>query len=454
MLDQMAEKPTLESNEQKVPQISVFGLGKLGSPMAAVFAAAGFSVCGYDLNKKYVEKLARGDAPIEETGLQELLDLSKDKITAVSEAETAVLNTDVTFVIVPTPCGPTGEFSNDYVLSAVDVIGQAIKKKAMPHLVVITSTVMPGSTGTVIAQQLEEASGYSVGGGKLGLCYSPEFIALGSVIKDMRNPDFILIGESDADSGALLQSIYEASCAYTPICYRMNFVNAELTKISVNTFVTTKISYANMLADLCSRLPGADVDVVTDAVGADTRIGKKYLKGAVSYGGPCFPRDNRAFSALGDRIGADCGLATATDELNARQVERLVEAVRIATPDAQKVAVLGLSYKPDTHVIEQSAGIDLVRALKAAGFSVVAYDPMANDEAQKLDDIADCIVTSSEEALKCSEVAVITTPWKDFLTFNNNKTVGNLRAIVDPWRIIEANSLPPQVNLLSLGRSS
>lgn len=446
----MLETPEVERD---VARISVFGLGKLGSPMAAVFAAAGFSVCGYDLLREHVENLANGIAPVDETGLQDLVNKAQGNLTATNCAESAILGTDVTFVIVPTPCDETGEFSNDYVLSAMTVIGQAVKKKSSRHLVVLTSTVMPGATGSVIAQKLEEASGLKVGSDRLGLCYSPEFIALGSVIDDMRNPDFILIGESDQRSGNLLQLIYEMACAYVPVCYRMNFVNAELSKIAVNTFVTTKISYANMLADLCSKLPDADVDVVTDAVGADSRIGKKYLKGAVSYGGPCFPRDNRAFSALGQRLGADCGLATATDTLNDRQVERLVNAVGVVASGAKRIAVLGLSYKPDTHVIEQSAGIDLVRALRAEGYTVVSFDPMAGTEARKLEDIADTVVSSCADALEHSEVAVITTPWREFKELDED-SLGAVEAIVDPWRILEAKQVPSAVNLLSLGRST
>ena len=138
-------------------------------------------------------------------------------------------------------------------------------------------------------------------GPDLGLCYNPEFIALGSVVRDMLQPDMILIGESDAKAGDVLESIYARSCDNTPVIRRMNFVNAELAKISVNTFVTTKISYANMLADICDRLPGADVDVVTQAVGTDSRIGAKYLKGATGYGGPVLSPGQRGIRGAGPR---------------------------------------------------------------------------------------------------------------------------------------------------------
>ena len=157
----------------------------------------------------------------------------------------------------------------------------------------------------------------------------------------------------------------------------MNFVNAELTKISVNTYVTTKISYANMLAEMCDHLPGADVDVVSVAVGSDTRVGSKYIKGAIGYGGPCFPRDNKAFAALGRKLGVRCDLAEATDMINDHQIERLIGAVQAHAAPGANVAVLGLSYKPDTQVVEESQGWRSRRKLSAEGYVVSVYDPLA-----------------------------------------------------------------------------
>ena len=147
----------------------------------------------------------------------------------------------------------------------------------------------------------------------------------------------------------------------------MNFVNAELTKISVNTFVTTKISYANMLAEICEQVPGADAEVVSSAIGLDTRIGRKYLKGALGYGGPCFPRDNKAFARFAELHDVDATLARATDQVNQRQVNRLAGRVLEVAADGDRVAILGLSYKPDTEVIEESQGVMLAPDAGACG---------------------------------------------------------------------------------------
>jgi UDPglucose 6-dehydrogenase len=294
---------------------------------------------------------------------------------------------------------------------------------------------MPGSTGGEIRQALEQHSGRRVGP-QLGLCYNPEFIALGSVVRDMLRPDMILIGESDKTAGDLLESIYAKSCDNTPTIRRMNFVNAELTKISVNTFVTTKISYANMLADICDRLPDADVDVVTQAVGTDSRIGVKYLKGATGYGGPCFPRDNVAFARLARELGARAELAEATDTVNRYQVERVLGAIDARLTDSGVIGVLGLSYKPDTAVIEESQGVALVERLLDLGRRVIVYDPEAIPLAQQTIRRPFEAATSAADCVQRSSLVVVMTPWPEFssIPIEAYQRSTNRLTVIDCWR--------------------
>ena len=275
--------------------------------------------------------------------------------------------------MVATPSEPGGGFSLRFVIPVCEEIGRAIAAKNSYHVVVLTSTVMPGTTGGPVLQALERSSGKRAGT-DFGLCYSPEFIALGSVVRDFLNPDFVLIGESDARAGEMLEAIYLRVCDTSPAVARMNFVNAELTKLSVNTYVTTKISFANMLARICERLPGSDVDVVTRALGLDTRIGGKYLKGAVSYGGPCFPRDNLALLALAEELGAPAEIAQVTHRFNRSQIPWLADLV-CSQSSRGTIGVLGLTYKPNTDVVEQSVGLLLARELASRKTDVLAYDP-------------------------------------------------------------------------------
>lgn len=234
-------------------KLSVVGLGKLGCPLMAVFAEKGFEVTGVDVNPDIVDQVNAGKAPFVEPMLQELLVRNKERIRATTELKQAVLQTSATFIILPTPSKADHFFDNSYVQQAMHDIGKALAGKDSYHLVVITSTVMPGSTENVLATTLTAASGKKIGD-EIGLCYNPEFIALGTVVRDMLQPDILLIGESDKKAGDMLESIYSKSVDTDPKVHRMNFVNAELAKISVNTYVTTKISYANMLAEMCENI--------------------------------------------------------------------------------------------------------------------------------------------------------------------------------------------------------
>jgi UDPglucose 6-dehydrogenase len=251
----------------------------------------------------------------------------------------------------------------------------------------------------------------------------------------MLNPDMILIGESDARSGSLLEKMYKGMCDSDPRIQRMNFVNAELTKISVNTYVTTKISYANMLAQMCETLPGAEVDVVTSAIGCDSRIGRKYLKGALGYGGPCFPRDNIAFSALARANGVPALLAEATDQINQRQVERLVDLVISRLPQNGTAGVLGLSYKPDTEVVEESQGLALAQRLLKRGVRVIAFDPAAMDNARaKLVGGDVVFAASAKDCARQADVLAIMTPWSEFHELRA-ADMKRRSVLIDCWRL-------------------
>ncbi|MDK9721446.1 MAG: nucleotide sugar dehydrogenase [Rhodospirillales bacterium] len=416
-------------------KLSVIGLGKLGAPLAAVMASKGFEVLGADLRRDFVDSINAGQAPVVEPRLQELIDASKGRLRATTDVEEAVRETDASFVIVPTPTGPDGIFLLDYVMACAKPIGQAIAEKSSYHLVVITSTVMPGDTGTKLVPALEEASGKRCGA-DFGVCYNPEFIALGSVVYNMLNPDFILVGESDAKAGAMLETIYRQSCDKPPHFAHMNFVNAELAKISVNSFVTMRISFANQLARICDFISGADVDVITSAIGLDTRIGRKYLKGAVSFGGPCFPRDNVAFAKMAAGLGTEAPMALATDKMNNDYLDHLAAKILRLLPRGGVAGLLGMSYKPDTGVIDASPSVELARRLLKKSCQVIAHDPLAIPEARaKLGEHIVWAATMNECARE-ADVLIILVPWPEYAGLEPGmlKNGGKGVSVLDCWR--------------------
>jgi UDPglucose 6-dehydrogenase len=432
--------------------ISVVGLGKLGAPLAACFAAKGFQVIGVDLNLPRIQAINRSQALEFEPGLQEFLIAGKERLTATLDIEAAVLASSMTFIVVPTPSAPDGGFSLRHVLPICDAIGRALRTKVGFHLVVLTSTVMAGATGGAVRSSLEQ-SGRKLCGRDFGLCYSPAFVALGSVIRDFLNPDFLLIGESDPHSGEMLALIYKQICENNPPVARMNFINAELTKLAINSFVTAKITFANMLARMCERLPEADVDVVTWGLGLDTRIGRKYLTGAIGYGGPCFPRDNMALAALARQTRVPAALTDATDRTNRQGVRWLAALVRSKMRDGGTVGILGLAYKPNTNVIEESQGVLLAETLISEGVPVVAYDPAAMNNARQVLNGPIRFADSLEACVQQADVLLITTPWDAFrkLLPEVLRVRTTALVLIDCWRILDREGVGAPIDYIALG---
>lgn len=423
--------------------------------MAAAFGSRGFDVIGVDVNQKSIDLVNAGHAPVQETDLEETIAANKERIRATLSHEDAVLNSDISFVIVPTPSDEKGSFSLQYAEWAFKEIGKALGKKKDYHNIVLTSTVLPGSTRQALIPILERESGKTAGR-DFGVCYSPEFIALGSIIRDFLNPDFTLIGEIDDRSGSMLESIYTRLMVNHQKSARMSLENAELTKISVNTFVTTKITFANMLAEICEKLPGGDVDVVTNALGLDSRIGRKYLTGSIGYGGPCFPRDNVALSYIAGQLGVKAGLAETTDSMNRAVAVKVSKRILPMIKPGATVAVLGLSYKPFSHVTEESQGVYVAKQLSNNGLRVVAFDPMSNEMA--LEDIRRKIVVldSVEECLAQAEAVLITTPdpaFKD-LTAASFKNEWSEVLVFDFWRLLaDKIADAPGIKYVGIGTS-
>jgi UDPglucose 6-dehydrogenase len=431
-------------------KVSVIGLGKLGAPIAATLAAKGLEVLGIDTDRNTVDAINRGLPPVHEPRLAEMMAMAKGRLSAGEDIEAAVRETEASFIVVPTPSEPGGGFSLRYVEPVCAAIGRGLAKRSGYHLVCLTSTVMPGMTGAAVKDILERESGKRCGA-DFGLCYSPEFIALGSVIRDFLNPDMILIGESDSNAGDFLEAIYRRVCENEPAAARMSFVEAEITKLAVNSFITTKISFANLLARISERSVGANVDVITHALGLDSRIGAKYLKGALSYGGPCFPRDNLAMSELARQLGVPQDLPQAVDRFNRSQLLWLADLVAGRTKG--RVGILGLTYKPDTDVLQDAAGFLLGSELAKRGYSVSAFDPgMASTRSADLPDGVSLAATARDCVIG-SDLVVLATPWPDFdaIALADWARPAAPRIVIDCWRVLSQLRRTPGIDYLGLG---
>jgi UDPglucose 6-dehydrogenase len=432
--------------------ISVIGLGKLGTPILAAIASKGCDVFGVDSDRRTVELLLKGVPPIHEPGLHDLLHDNATRIRVSTQLSEALFHSDVSLIIVPTPSEPSGGFSLVYVESVLDDVAQILCEKRRHHTLVLVSTILPGSFRKTLLPLLKHRLGEQLGP-RVGVCYSPQFVALGSVIRDFLHPDFVLIGELDCESGDALSNCYEPIFpAGTPLV-RTNLENAELAKLAVNTFVTTKITFANMLSDLCERLPGTDVDVVAGVLGLDHRIGLSCLKGGTAYGGPCFPRDNLALCHLARTLNTRAELAEVTDKINRALPSEFVAKFRHLFRHEIKVGVLGLAYKAFSDVVVESASMKIIKELLAIGLRVYAYD--SSTKYDTLGELQSQLILcgSASECVSSVNVILVLTADPRFVELPTHIFMD--KTIIDCWRLFgDRFENVPSVNHVKAGYST
>lgn len=434
-------------------KLSVVGLGKLGACSAACFAAKGFEVIGVDINREFIDAINEGQAPAYEPHLQELISSCQGRLKATLEYGKAINDSDITFLVVPTPSTEDGHFSDRYLQDALRHLALAFKNAHKKyHLFVVTSTVSPGTIEGSLIPLIDSLSGKRLHK-DFGVCYNPAFIALGSVIRDFLNPDMVLIGESDKNAGDLLIQVYDKVCESKPYIARMSIVSSEITKLSLNSYITMKISFANTIANICERVKGADIDAITNALGADKRISSRYLRGGLSYGGPCFPRDNRAFAAFAMKHGVEAKLAMSTDEVNKLQINRLAElVVKNISKNDNSVSILGLAYKPCTNVIEGSPSIKLIEGLLKRDIKIMVYDQLAMESVRAYfgDDIL--YAGSVRDCLSYAPLCVIAAQAEEFKRIDESHFTHNPSVLIDCWRILDPSRFSKKIKYISVGK--
>jgi len=431
-----------ERNQVPAPAIGetvgVFGLGRLGAPIAAAIAASGrFDVVGFDVDNEKIAAVNAGRPPVKELHLAEYMERAGDSFVAAyaNEEEVARYNPRAFLVVVPTPSESSGRFSGKYVEQVCLTITRSLAARPVDAstlpLIVVISTLMPGAMAA-LEQAVQGETGLQCGRDYL-LAYSPTFIALGQVIEGFLRPGFLLVGESHpATTPALLHLYRQVQVTHPPVA-KMSYENAELAKLALNCYVTMKISYANFLAELCEKMPGGDVGDVTYALGLDRRISPFFFTGATPFGGPCFPRDLVAMEAHAAGLDVSGSLPAAINTINKLALVRIFDMAVEALPPGGKAAVLGMAYKKGTHVLDESAGARLAHMLGAVDCVVSVYDPCFGGE------------MTAQECVDFADVVVIALPYEEFqgLSFRPGQVV------VDCWRIL--GKVPEGVKLIQVG---
>jgi UDPglucose 6-dehydrogenase len=420
----------------------VIGMGHVGLTTAVCLSAKRNKVTGVDVDERKVATINSGKIPFREPWLEKHLRRALSSgFECVSDIRQAISQSRITFITVGTPLGTDGEANLDEVKVAAESTGSSLKQKNQYHLVVLRSTVPPRTTMNVIRPILESAS-MKCTPADFGLCVNPEFLREGSAIHDMLHPDKIVIGAMDKHSCDVLLKLYRDFYGKKVRTIMTSPTNAELIKYANNAFLATKISFINTIANMCQSLEGADVRTVAGAIGLDKRIGPFYLDAGLGFGGSCLPKDVKALVKFSMKeLSYYPSLIADADSTNSAQPLKAVDLVRRALGGlkSKRIAVLGLSFKPDTDDLREAVSISIIKSVLGEGAAVVAYDPMAVESARR---IFQDKIEYADDAMKCIEKAdccMVVTEWDEFKKLRASDFRSRMRKplVVDGRRIYE-----------------
>ena len=388
--------------------ISIIGSGYVGLVTGACFADVGHHVICVDNDAEKVKQLKAGEVPIYEPGLEEIIhrNVSARRLHFTGNIQEAVEHSQIIFIAVPTPPLPDG----DVDLSFVEKVAREIAGVLTDYRVIVDKSTVPVKTGEKVAESIKR---YNRHGAKFDVVSNPEFLREGCAVADLMHPDRIVIGAQSEHAIDLMKKVYEPFMA--PILVT-DISSAELIKHCANSFLALKISYINAVSGICEA-SGADVQKVADGIGMDHRIGRDFLNAGIGYGGSCFPKDIAAFIAISEQLGTPFTLLKEVQRINEGQKARFVKTIRetLWVLREKRIAVWGLTFKPNTDDVRSSVAIELVEQLLREGAHVVAYDPKGMHKARAIKAIADAEFTSSAlEAVTDAEALIIATDWNEF----------------------------------------
>ena len=388
--------------------LSIVGSGYVGLVTGACFADVGHNVVCVDNDPRKVEALQAGKVPIYEPGLEEVIhrNVAARRLRFTGSIKDGVDNSQVIFIAVPTPQQPDGHVD----LSFIEKVAREIAGVLTSYRVIVDKSTVPVKTGEKVAESIKR---YNRHGAQFDVVSNPEFLREGCAVADLMHPDRIVIGAQSEQAIDLMKKVYEPFMA--PILVT-DINSAELIKHAANSFLALKISYINAVSAICEA-SGADVEKVADGIGMDRRIGRNFLNAGIGYGGSCFPKDIAAFIKISEQLGVPFNLLKEVQRINASQKDRFLSAVREAlwVLREKKIAVWGLTFKPDTDDIRSSVAIDLVADMLREGAQVSAYDPKGMERAREVKEIAGATFAESAlEAVEGAEALIVATEWAEF----------------------------------------
>ena len=436
-------------------RISIIGTGYVGLSTAVCFSSRGYQVIASTQNEENARTINAQRAPFYEPGLDAALKhcVRSKFLRAETSRAIAVAETDVSFITVATPDQPDGTIDLRYVIGASEDIGRALRKKDTYHLVVVKSTVTPGTTRGIVKPAIERTSQLAAGR-DFGLCTNPEFLRQGSAIEDTLHPDRVIVGEYDKRSGTLLEDLLSEFYERSAPLLKMELESAEMVKYASNAFLATKISYANEMANVCEMVPGVDVSQVMAGVGLDRRVNPQFLSAGAGFGGSCLPKDAKALCTFARKQGYQAPLLRAVLTVNEAQVRRVAQLVLscLVRPKGKKVALLGLAFKPNTDDLREAPSLKIATQLMAAGAHVRAYDPVVKqiespgfEALERSDSVPTCLAGA--------HCCVIVTEWDEFKVLTPNDFIKHMAQpiVVDARRIFDPQKFRHRLTYKAIG---
>ena len=432
-------------------KIAVVGTGYVGLVTGTCFAETGNKVTCVDIDKSKVEKLSAGQITIYEPGLEKIFlrNIKEERLRFTTQLEEAVEDAEIIFLALPTPPGADGSAALKYVLGVADHLGKILKG----YKVIVNKSTVPVGTADKVNAAI--AKNYS---GEYDVVSNPEFLREGVAVDDFMKPDRVVVGTRSERAKKLMSDLYAPFVRQgNPVIF-MDERSSELTKYAANSFLATKISFMNEIAQLCERM-GADVDMVRRGIGSDERIGKRFLFPGIGYGGSCFPKDVKALIMSSDEVNYDFEILKAVEKVNANQKLHLVEKIKAYYKNdlqGKHFALWGLAFKPNTDDIREAPALAIIDALTSAGATVTAYDPeaMSNVKGQIGDKIK--YAENQYDALIGASALIIATEWSEFRTpdfeLMDQKLIGN-KIVFDGRNLFDvANMKDLEFDYISIGR--
>ncbi len=440
------------------PKVSVLGIGYVGLCTAVGFASKGYDVVASTHDAGKAAKINKGIPPFHEPNLKKLLEKTIQNghlKCLINQTEKAVLETDLTFNAVGTPSRADGSIDLQFIESSSHDIGRALCKKSAYHVVVIKSTVVPGTTQDLVKPILEKESKKKCGLA-FGLCMNPEFLRQGSAFEDTLHPDRTVIGEYDKKSGDTIESLYKDFYGKNmPPTIRTTLSTAELIKYASNSLLATKISYINTIANICEKIPGADVKIVAEAMGLDKRIGPLFLNAGLGYGGSCFPKDVKALIAHSKNLGYRIQLLEAVENVNKNQPLKAVQFCKelLGNLKGKRLAILGLAFKANTDDMREARAIPIIKQLIKEGADVTAYDPVAIPIAKTIFKNRIRYANSAAACLKNADCCILVTEWNEFKKLKPEDFTKSMKQaiLIDGRRIYDPQEFSRKMRFMAIG---